>query len=90
MYIFLYTRVNILTLLLSTAEFSVPHTNIKETTFHGYTIPADSLIHANLLTSNMDPKHWDNPTLFDPERHMKDGKIQKNPAFMPFSVGMFI
>jgi len=38
----------------------------------------------------MDPKHWDNPTLFDPERHMKDGKIQKNPAFMPFSVGMFI
>jgi len=38
----------------------------------------------------MDPKHWDNPTLFDPERHIKDGKIQKNPAFMPFSVGMCV
>jgi len=38
----------------------------------------------------MDPKHWDNPTWFNPERHIKDGKIKKNPAFMPFSVGMFV
>jgi len=38
----------------------------------------------------MDPKHWDTPTWFNPERHIKDGKIKKNPAYMPFSVGTLL
>lgn len=69
------------------AELSVPHTNEKETHFRGYRIPKDSLIQANLMSSNMDPKYWDEPELFKPERFLQDGNIKKNPALIPFSTG---
>lgn len=71
------------------AEVSLPHTCLKETTFRGYRIPKHSLILANLQSSNMDPKYWEEPELFRPERHLKDGKVVKNPAFVPFSVGRY-
>ncbi|XP_045203041.2 cytochrome P450 2J2-like [Mercenaria mercenaria] len=69
------------------AEFSVPHTNENEATLRSYRIPKDSIVQANLLSSHMDPRYWDEPQQFKPERFLQDGKIKKNKAFMPFSVG---
>lgn len=69
------------------AELSVAHTNLQETSFHGYKIPKDSIIHANLYSSNMDTKYWESPEQFKPERFLRDGNITKNPALLPFSIG---
>lgn len=73
--------------LSNIAEFTVPHTSEKETMFRGYRIPKNSLIQGSLLSSNMDPKHWDEPETFSPDRFLQDGKIKKNTAFIPFSLG---
>lgn len=69
------------------ADFSLPHTNPKETKIHGYRIPANSIMFGHLRSSNMDPKYWNDPEKFNPERHLEDGQLVKNQAFMPFSVG---
>ncbi|XP_053383763.1 cytochrome P450 2J4-like [Mercenaria mercenaria] len=67
--------------------FSVPHTNEVDVTFEGYFIPRRTLIVANLYSSNMDPRHWNRPEIFNPERFIEDGKLKKNPALIPFSIG---
>ncbi|XP_052802486.1 cytochrome P450 2J6-like [Mya arenaria] len=69
------------------AEFSLPHTNEVPVTLGGYTIPAHSLIRANLYSVNMDRKYWSDPQKFNPDRFLKDGKIIGQTAFMPFSTG---
>lgn len=37
----------------------------------------------------MDPKLWENPEEFMPERFLRDGKVHKPDHFIPFSVGKF-
>lgn len=69
---------------------AVPHTNDEEMTLCGYTIPRHTVIQANLYSSNTDPKYWDNPMTFNPERFLENGKVKMNPAFMPFSAGTYL
>ncbi|XP_053383762.1 cytochrome P450 2J4-like [Mercenaria mercenaria] len=69
------------------APVSIPHTTDVDVTFGGYYIPRRTLIIVNLYSSNMDPRHWDQPEIFNPERFMEGGKLKKNPALIPFSIG---
>ncbi|XP_045195302.1 cytochrome P450 2B4-like [Mercenaria mercenaria] len=68
------------------AETTLPHTTDKETSFRGYCIPKGSIVLANLLSSNKDNRHWDEPDLFMPDRFLQD-KAKKNPAFIPLGLG---
>ncbi|XP_055331313.1 cytochrome P450 2B15-like [Paramacrobiotus metropolitanus] len=70
------------------APFGVLRCNLEETTLLGYRIPKRSFILPNFLAVNMDPKLWDNPESFQPERFLdKHGKVTEPPYFMPFSIG---
>jgi cytochrome P450 len=69
---------------------SIPHTNENEAILRGFRIPKDSIIQANIYSSHMDPLYWDEPRQFNPERFLHDGKIKKNKAFMPFSIGKYL
>jgi len=68
------------------------HKALEDTEFHGYTIPKDSYILANLHLSHHSPEYWDEPEVFRPERFLVTGedgqiKVQRNENLMPFSVG---
>lgn len=65
--------------------------NTEETILMGYRIPKRSFILPNFLAVNTDPKLWENPLIFKPERFLNaDGKLREPPYFMPFSIGMVI
>ena len=77
-------------LLRSSSIFSlgVFHKAMKDVNFHGYRIPKDAMIFANLYGLHHDPKVYKNPEIFRPERFLGvEGKILKSEAFLPFSVG---
>ncbi|KAH3708073.1 cytochrome P450 2U1-like [Dreissena polymorpha] len=73
--------------LSSNAGFTAPHTTEKETTLLGFTIPKKSVIRANLYSAHRDPKYWEEPHVFNPDRFLKDEKLIRNPAYMPFGIG---
>ncbi|KAH3835359.1 cytochrome P450 2J2-like [Dreissena polymorpha] len=84
-----YTEATLLEIqrLGNIAEMSIPHVAKQEVTFRGYRLPANTIVQANLLSSHLDPRYWENPTAFCPERHIENGELKKNPAFTPFSLG---
>ena len=53
----------------------------------GYIIPKDTHVIPLLYAMHMDPKVWDEPEKFVPERFLKDGKVHKPSHFMPFGSG---
>ncbi|KFM67322.1 Cytochrome P450 2J2, partial [Stegodyphus mimosarum] len=62
---------------------------LAATTVAGYDIPKDTIVMANIWASHHDPKVWDDPGSFKPERFLgQDGKsVIKPKHFLPFSVG---
>ncbi|KAH3827434.1 hypothetical protein DPMN_129371 [Dreissena polymorpha] len=61
--------------------------NQQETSLLGYTIPKNCAIRCYMHSALMDPKYWAEPTLFNPNRHLSDGKLKLNPAYNPFGLG---
>ncbi|GFU45719.1 cytochrome P450 2J6 [Nephila pilipes] len=59
----------------------------KRTQIAGYDIPKDTIVMPNIWGVHHDPKDWDDPFIFKPERFLKDGKAVKPQAFIPFSYG---
>jgi len=55
----------------------------------GYDIQNGTIILINQYALHMDPKHWDNPKKFDPNRYLDDsGQIKRKPeSWLPFSAG---
>ncbi|GJR24893.1 cytochrome P450 [Tanacetum coccineum] len=59
----------------------------------GYTIPKGCTVYLNLWALNRDPRSWDNPLEFNPDRFMtqdgtKNGDFQgNNMKFLPFGTG---
>ena len=72
------------------APLGVPHKALVDTTLNGYNIPKDTTLIVNLWAIHHDPKHWENPSEFDPERFLdKNGNVV-SPAtmsYLPFSAG---
>ena len=54
----------------------------------GYTIPKGTSVFANISHIMNDPKHWDMPEDFNPDRFLdSEGKFKKHDRCIPFLVG---
>lgn len=71
------------------AGFSAPHTARQDTDFAGYTIPAGSLVLANIFAMHHDKEYWGDPEVFRIDRWIgEDGQfLLHDEYFMPFSIG---
>ncbi|XP_022091223.1 cytochrome P450 2U1-like [Acanthaster planci] len=71
------------------APIAIPHETRQETTLMGYTLPANTIVYANIWATLNDPNCWKDPEKFDPSRFLsKDGKtVEKPEAFIPFGLG---
>ena len=71
-----------------TAPLSVPHATVREVEFNGYVIPKDTMVLTHLESVHMDPKYWECPSEFRPERFLDDGTVINKEAYYPFSLGI--
>nr|BED43030.1 cytochrome P450 monooxygenase [Trametes versicolor] len=62
----------------SVVPLGIPHRSLADDEYKGYFIPAGSAVIANLWAFSRDPRMYPDPERFNPERFLKDGKI--NPA----------
>lgn len=54
------------------APFNVPHVSMSETTVAGYFIPKGSHVLLSRPGLGRNPRIWDDPLTFNPERHLRD------------------
>ncbi|KAM7489644.1 hypothetical protein LguiB_027128 [Lonicera macranthoides] len=54
------------------APFNVPHVSMSDTTISGYFIPKGSHVLLSRPGLGRNPKIWDDPLTFNPERHLRD------------------
>ena len=69
---------------------AVPHKALVDTTLNGYNIPKDTTLILNIWAMHHDPKHWRNPSQFDPNRFLDENKNVLNLStlsYLPFSAG---
>lgn len=68
---------------------SIPHKTTETIQFKGYTIPKGWIVVPNLYSALYDPKEWDQPEIFNPDRFLTaEGVVSKHhEALIPFSVG---
>ena len=68
-----------------------PRRAIRDSTIQGYHIPKDTGILLNVWRIHFNPKDWEQPALFKPERFLDDdGKFvgwTSLPSFFPFGAG---
>ena len=72
--------------------FGLPHKASEDTAIGGYRIPAEAQVLGNIYSIHHDPRYWDEPHEFIPERFMpgEDGTPSPaltGPAFIPFGTG---
>ncbi|XP_071514745.1 cytochrome P450 2L1-like [Panulirus ornatus] len=65
------------------------HVAVRDTQLGGYFIPKGSVINSSATTMHHDPRYWDHPNEFLPERWLDpEGKFAtKKMGFLPFGVG---
>jgi cytochrome P450 len=81
--------------ILETLRFSsmVPlglfHKCLTTTEFHGFVIPKNTWIIANLYSGHHDKATWGDPETFRPERFLSPAgdKVMRHEALIPFSYG---
>ena len=73
----------------NTAPLAVPHVTTTDTTLCGYRVPKGTIVFANIESVHLNPKCWEDPTVFNPYRHIDtDGKLVTNQGnFYPFGAG---
>ncbi|KAI7727606.1 hypothetical protein M8C21_012986, partial [Ambrosia artemisiifolia] len=69
--------------------FLVPRSSREECTVGGYTIPKGCTIFLNVWSIQRDPRYWNNPLEFNPERFSANKMDHKgnNLTFFPFGSG---
>ena len=70
----------------------VPHKASVDTEIGGYVIPAGTQVLGNIYSIHHDPRYWDSPEEFIPERFLPqpDGSMSAaltSPAYLPFGTG---
>ncbi|XP_066925611.1 steroid 17-alpha-hydroxylase/17,20 lyase-like [Clytia hemisphaerica] len=72
-------------------QLFMPHKTSVETSVGGQTIPKDTTVFFNMLSIHHDPRYWENPDDFNPERWIdsKTGSVisEKKMSYSPFSMG---
>lgn len=68
---------------------SVPHESSEDTVIGGYNVPRGTMFLLNLWAIQNDPKSWDEPNKFKPERFegLVEGGTRQGFKLMPFSSG---
>ena len=71
------------------APLALPHLTLKDTTLCGYRVPKDTIVFADTESVHLDPKCWENPTVFNPYRHSDENSnlITNQGNFYPFGAG---
>ena len=73
--------------LANVVPLAIQHSTNNDTTLLGYHIPKNTVVLPNVYSALMDPKHWDQPNKFNPERFISsNGKLIKHDAQMPFGI----
>ncbi|XP_060580556.1 cytochrome P450 2J4-like isoform X2 [Ruditapes philippinarum] len=73
--------------LANIAPLSVPHAVHEEVEFEEFLIPKDTMVLTHLQSVHVDPTCWEDPDTFNPDRFIKDDKLDKKEAYMPYSIG---
>ncbi|XP_033120087.1 steroid 17-alpha-hydroxylase/17,20 lyase-like [Anneissia japonica] len=71
------------------APLGVTHRALKDSSIGSYMIPENTWVLINQWALHVDPKYWDAPELFQPERFLdaSNSVKQRLPSFLPFSTG---
>ncbi|XP_013383555.1 steroid 17-alpha-hydroxylase/17,20 lyase-like [Lingula anatina] len=72
------------------APVGIRHRTLRDTKLGGYDIPKGTIIYANIWAIHHDPKNWESPEVFKPERFLnKDGSLKEldKKTWLPFSSG---
>ena len=85
------TTVTTVMRMTSFVPLLLPHQTIRDTTLKGYHVPKKTTVFINQYRIHNNPKEWNEPKLFKPERFLDaDGKFvgwTRTPAFLPFGIG---
>ncbi|TXG52482.1 hypothetical protein EZV62_021651 [Acer yangbiense] len=76
--------------LYPVAPLLAPHESSDDTTIGGYHVSRQTMLIVNAWAIHRDPKVWDDPTSFKPERFeglMEGGHEAYNYKFVPFGLG---
>ncbi|KAM6943462.1 cytochrome P450 1A1 [Xenentodon cancila] len=58
--------------------FTIPHCTSKDTSLNGYFIPKDTCVFINQWQINHDPKLWEDPSSFNPDRFLSADGTEVN------------
>ncbi|XP_048646817.1 cytochrome P450 2S1 [Marmota marmota marmota] len=74
--------------LLALVPMGMPHSLTRTTCFRGYILPQGTEIFPVLGSVLHDPKVFERPEEFNPDRFLdENGQFKKHEAFLPFSLG---
>lgn len=75
--------------LYPAAPLMIPHVPSSDCTVAGYNVPRGTTVLVNVWSIHKDPKNWDDPTSFKPER-FENGDVklgEYSNKLMPFGLG---
>ncbi|XP_022616599.1 steroid 17-alpha-hydroxylase/17,20 lyase-like [Seriola dumerili] len=66
----------------------IPHTAMTHSSIGGHSVSCGTRVLVNMWSIHHDPRHWDKPDLFNPDRFLDDrGQRVTPPFFLPFGAG---